>query len=101
MAAKKRFGPGRNGAGRNVLRSAGRHLPGFVRTSRAMRPEPDRMDFANRLIKERYRARPRSNLHPDRFEEMIRNHSPDVVIVTSIDRTTIDTSSAPWSSAVT
>lgn len=46
-----------------------------------------RMDYANRLLQKKY-AHPRVPAYPSHaFDEMIRKEKPDVVIVTSIDRT--------------
>jgi predicted dehydrogenase len=47
---------------------------------------PTRMALANRAISG-YGASPVPTFTPDRFDEMIRTTKPDVVIVTSIDRT--------------
>lgn len=46
-----------------------------------------RMDFANKIISEEYGAKPVNTYTFDRFDDMIKNEKPDVVIVTSIDRT--------------
>ncbi len=46
-----------------------------------------RMDYANQVLATEYKQAPLPTYTPDRFEEMIRAHRPDVVIVTSIDRT--------------
>jgi predicted dehydrogenase len=46
-----------------------------------------RMDYANRVIQERYGAAPVPTYRFDRFEQMVSEQQPDVVIVTSIDRT--------------
>ncbi len=48
---------------------------------------PTRMAYANRVLAETYNLAPLPTYTPDRFEAMIRTHQPDVVIVTSIDRT--------------
>ena len=47
---------------------------------------PTRMAVANRAIA-RHGAKPVPTFTPDRFDEMVRTTKPDVVIVTSIDRT--------------
>ncbi len=47
---------------------------------------PTRMAVANRTIA-RHGASPVPTFTPDRFDEMVRTTKPDVVIVTSIDRT--------------
>jgi predicted dehydrogenase len=47
---------------------------------------PTRMALANRAIT-RHGASPVPTFTPDRFDEMVRTTKPDVVIVTSIDRT--------------
>ena len=46
-----------------------------------------RMDYANKVISEEYGAKPVNTYTCDRFDEMIKNEKPDVVIVTTIDRT--------------
>lgn len=46
-----------------------------------------RMDYANRLIGEKYGHAPVPTYHYLDFEKMITEQKPDVVIVTSIDRT--------------
>jgi predicted dehydrogenase len=46
-----------------------------------------RMDYANKVLQEEYGAKPVNTYTPDQFDDMIRNEKPDVVIVTSIDRT--------------
>jgi predicted dehydrogenase len=46
-----------------------------------------RMDYANRVIHGKYGAPPVPTYRFDRFEQMISEQQPDVVIVTSIDRT--------------
>lgn len=46
-----------------------------------------RMDYANQVLSEKYGVRPVKTYRVDRFDEMIREQKPDVVIVTSIDRT--------------
>lgn len=46
-----------------------------------------RMDYANRLLKEEYKVNAVTTYMADQFDEMIRTEKPDVVIVTSIDRT--------------
>ncbi|MCM8901429.1 Gfo/Idh/MocA family oxidoreductase [Caldicoprobacter algeriensis] len=46
-----------------------------------------RMDYANKVLQEEYGAKPVNTYTPDQFDDMIRKEKPDVVIVTSIDRT--------------
>jgi predicted dehydrogenase len=46
-----------------------------------------RMDYANKIISEEYGANPVNTYSFDRFDEMIATEKPDVVVVTSIDRT--------------
>lgn len=46
-----------------------------------------RMDYYNRLFGERYGIRPIPTYKADRFADMVAAEKPDVVIVTSIDRT--------------
>lgn len=46
-----------------------------------------RMDYANRMIKEKFDSLPCPTYNYTDFEKMIREQSPDVVIVTSVDRT--------------
>lgn len=46
-----------------------------------------RMDYANRIISEKYGHAPVPTYHYLDFEKMITEQKPDVVIVTSIDRT--------------
>ena len=46
-----------------------------------------RMDYTNKVISENYGAAPLPTYKSDKFEKMIKNHKPDVVIVTTIDRT--------------
>ena len=46
-----------------------------------------RMDLANKAMQEEFGAKPVNTYTFDRFEEMIRTEKPDIVIVTSIDRT--------------
>ena len=46
-----------------------------------------RMDYANRILKEKYGLDPIPTYHMNEFETMIKREKPDVVIVTSIDRT--------------
>lgn len=46
-----------------------------------------RMDYANRKLSEKYGLAPLPTYTPDQFDEMIKTHKPDFVIVTSIDRT--------------
>ncbi|MDW7656730.1 MAG: Gfo/Idh/MocA family oxidoreductase [Bacillota bacterium] len=46
-----------------------------------------RMDYANKVIGEKYGKDPVPTYKSDQFDEMIRCEKPDIVIVTSIDRT--------------
>lgn len=46
-----------------------------------------RMDYANRLLEEKYRYSKVRAYLANRFEEMIETEKPDAVIVTSVDRT--------------
>jgi predicted dehydrogenase len=46
-----------------------------------------RMDYVNRTLQEQYGAKPVPTYRFDRFDQMISEQKPDVVIVTSIDRT--------------
>ncbi|HEY5465942.1 MAG TPA: Gfo/Idh/MocA family oxidoreductase [Clostridia bacterium] len=46
-----------------------------------------RMDYANSVLSEQYGYPGLPTYTADRFEEMVRTHKPDFVIVTSIDRT--------------
>ncbi len=46
-----------------------------------------RMDYANRIICQQYAAEPVPTYTADQFDTMIEEQNPDVVIVTSIDRT--------------
>ncbi len=46
-----------------------------------------RMNYANKIISEEYGASPVNTYTFDRFEEMITTEKPDVVVVTTIDRT--------------
>ncbi len=46
-----------------------------------------RMDYANKLLQEKYDYRPVNTYKPDQFDAMIQQEMPDAVIVTSIDRT--------------
>ncbi len=46
-----------------------------------------RMDYANKLLQEKYDYRPVNTYKPDQFDMMIAEEKPDAVIVTSIDRT--------------
>ncbi|MCL6633593.1 MAG: Gfo/Idh/MocA family oxidoreductase [Alicyclobacillus herbarius] len=46
-----------------------------------------RMDYANELLQTKYNYKPVNTYKPDQFDEMVRQERPDVVIVTSIDRT--------------
>ncbi|HAN44602.1 MAG TPA: dehydrogenase [Ruminococcaceae bacterium] len=46
-----------------------------------------RMDYANRMIKEKFGAGPVPTYNYTEFDKMIKETKPDIVIVTSIDRT--------------
>lgn len=46
-----------------------------------------RMDYANHVLQDTLGAEPVKTFKPDQFEQMIHEQKPDVVIVTSIDRT--------------
>ena len=46
-----------------------------------------RMDYANTLLKEKYNTTPVNTYKADQFDEMIETEKPDIVIVTSMDRT--------------
>lgn len=46
-----------------------------------------RMNYANKLLKEKYGYHPVSTFKSEQFDEMIRTMKPDIVIVTSVDRT--------------
>lgn len=46
-----------------------------------------RMDYANELLEEKYGYHAISTYKSDRFDEMIEKEQPDIVIVTSMDRT--------------
>ncbi|MBO2945565.1 Gfo/Idh/MocA family oxidoreductase [Paenibacillus sp. F411] len=46
-----------------------------------------RMVYANRLLKEKYNHREIPMYTADQFDQMIQEHKPDYVIVTSVDRT--------------
>lgn len=46
-----------------------------------------RMDYANKVLQEKYKYNPIPTYTCDKFDDMIREQKPDVVIVTSIDRT--------------
>ncbi|WP_409344489.1 Gfo/Idh/MocA family protein [Paenibacillus sp. MBLB4367] len=46
-----------------------------------------RMDYANRLLEREHGLDPIPTYKEDRFDEMIRTEKPDVVIVTTVDRT--------------
>src|SRR5512147_913890 len=46
-----------------------------------------RMDYANRVIAEKFGCKPVPTFTHDLFDEMIRTTRPDTVVVTSIDRT--------------
>lgn len=48
---------------------------------------PIRMEYANKVIQEENGYKPVKTYSPDKFDEMIKKEKPDVVIVTSIDRT--------------
>jgi len=46
-----------------------------------------RMDYANKVLQEKYNIKPIPTYTPDLFDEMIKKEKPDYVLVTSIDRT--------------
>lgn len=46
-----------------------------------------RMNFANKLLKDKYDYAPVATYKTHEFERMIEEHKPDAVIVTSVDRT--------------
>ena len=46
-----------------------------------------RMDYANKIIQEKYNHPPVSTYKHTEFEEMIKKEKPDIVLVTSVDRT--------------
>lgn len=46
-----------------------------------------RMDYANKILQEQYKARPVPTYRPDQFDAMVKKEKVDTVIVTSIDRT--------------
>lgn len=46
-----------------------------------------RMDYANRMLGEKFGMQPLPTYRQDEFDNMIQTEKPDVVIVTSIDRT--------------
>lgn len=46
-----------------------------------------RMDYANQIFQQEFELKPINTYTMDRFDEMIHNENPDIVIVTSIDRT--------------
>ena len=46
-----------------------------------------RMDYANKVIQDNYAYPKLPTYKATEFDEMIKNHQPDVVIVTSVDRT--------------
>ena len=46
-----------------------------------------RMDYANRRLQEKFGLPPVATYTYDKFDEMVTTQKPDVVIVTSIDRT--------------
>lgn len=48
---------------------------------------PTRMEYANSVLKEKFGYKDLPKYLPDRFDDMILENKPDVVIVTSIDRT--------------
>ncbi len=88
MAQRKRFAQVGMGARASLYYEAiaGKfkeetELVGFCDTNQA------RMDLANRAIAGTFGARPVPTYAFDRFDEMVRKERPDVVIVTSIDRT--------------
>lgn len=49
-----------------------------------------RMDYANRILKEKLNKEPANTYYYTDFEKMILNEKPDVVIVTSVDRSHAD-----------
>lgn len=46
-----------------------------------------RMDYANKVLQEKYNYKPLPTYNYTQFDEMIKNEKPDIVIVTSVDRT--------------
>ncbi|GAA0299490.1 putative dehydrogenase [Gracilibacillus halotolerans] len=46
-----------------------------------------RMDYANKLLKDKYGTNPVNTYKAEEFEQMIETEKPDIVIVTSVDRT--------------
>jgi predicted dehydrogenase len=50
-------------------------------------PNQTRMDFYNQRYAKRFGAAPRPTYKPHQFDQMIADHQPDAVIVTSMDRT--------------
>jgi len=48
---------------------------------------PTRMNYANRLLTEEYKAAPAKTYHYTEFDKMLEEIKPDAVIVTSVDRT--------------
>lgn len=46
-----------------------------------------RMNYANKVLQEKYNYNPLPTYPCDKFDDMIEEHKPDVVIVTSVDRT--------------
>ncbi|HHY22873.1 MAG TPA: Gfo/Idh/MocA family oxidoreductase [Clostridiaceae bacterium] len=46
-----------------------------------------RMNYANKVLGEEFNYKPIPTYTVDKFDEMIKNEKPDIVIVTSIDRT--------------
>ncbi|UOE95089.1 Gfo/Idh/MocA family oxidoreductase [Alkalihalobacillus sp. LMS39] len=46
-----------------------------------------RMNYANHLLIEKYHYQEVPTYKPDKFEEMVKTHNPDRIIITTIDRT--------------
>ena len=46
-----------------------------------------RMNYANSVLQSNYGLSPIDLYTPDKFDEMIKHHKPDTIIVTSVDRT--------------
>ena len=46
-----------------------------------------RMDYANRVIQDKYGHKPVPTYKFDEFDSMIQREKPDIVLVTSVDRT--------------
>ena len=88
MAQRKRFAQVGMGARSSLYYEAiagkfkqTNELVGFCDTNQV------RMDLANHVISQKFGARPVPTYSYERFDDMVRNEKPDVVIVTSIDRT--------------